>query len=292
VSGLSPSFPASLLRVRVVRGATRTVRVRNIQPLKFLEPQAGRGTARVVLTSYGGGLVQGDQIALQIHAEPDTRLHLATQANSRVYRNAGKSPARQEVTARLDRGARVLVQNDPLVLHTGARFGQHQHWDLDPSANLILLEWFQGGRTDSGEVWAFEEYRSRLRVTCDGSPLLLDSLHIAPYQSSPCATARFGTWANGFLAIYFVGLESQRLARLMNPLASPHEVHRLHALSKYPRNIVRPVHHSLSHCEDRPLSVLRCIARTRHDYDPVMEMLFGMLMQEGWLDYNPLVETR
>jgi len=266
--------------------------VRNVQPLKFLEPQAGRGTARVVLTSYGGGLVQGDRIALQIHAEADTRLHLATQANSRVYRNAGKAPARQELTARLDAGARVLVQNDPLVLHANSRFEQHQHWDLDPTANLILLDWLQGGRSDSGEVWAFDNYRSRLRITCDDHPWLLESLDITPAERNPCAAARFGHRANGFLAIYFVGHESQRLARLLDPIAAPQEVHRLATLGKYPRRSVPRIHHSLTHCDDRPLSVFRCLAQTRHDYDPAIHALFDILLQEGWLETNPLLETR
>lgn len=292
MSGSPPSSQSSLLRVRQVRGVTRSVRVRNVQPLKFLEPQVGRGTARVVLTSYGGGLVQGDHIALHIHAEPDTRLHLATQSNSRVYRNAGKAAARQDLTARLDANARVLVQNDPLVLHANARFHQHQHWDLDPTANLILLDWFQGGRTDSGEAWAFHEYKSHLRISTDGAPLLLETLRINPDDLNPCAAARFGYWAKGFLVIYFAGHDAQRLARQLDPLAAPNEIHRLQALGKYPPNPVRRVHHSLAHRDDRPLSVFRAIARTRHDYDPVVHALFDLLLQEQWIDVNPLTETR
>lgn len=286
------SLVASQLRLRQVRGVTRVVDCVNELPLKMLQPHTGRGTARVVLSSYGGGMVQGDQVRLDIHAEADTRLHLATQANSRVYRNTNGEPARQVMQGQLDSGSRVVIHNDPLVPHADSVLEQEQNWDLAADANLVLMDWLVSGRSDSGESFAFDSYVSRVRVTHDGKPVLLDSLQVKPNELNPRSSARFGFAGEGFLNIYFIGTESQALARNLDEITKPNDVHKIEELQKYPRYPGRATVRSMSHLTDRPVSILRSTGRTRADYSDLLAVLFGALADDAWLGFNPLNETR
>lgn len=282
----------SELRLRQVRGVTRVVTCRNAQPLKMLQPQTGRGTARVVLSSYGGGMVQGDRVRLNVHGETDTRLHLATQANSRVYRNTSGARTTQMIDGHLERGARAVMHADPLVPHRDSELESEQEWRLDEDAELILMDWLMSGRSDSGESFAFRSYISRMRVWLGGEQVLHDNLIIKPDTLNPRSSARFGYSAEGFLTIFFIGHASQALARVLDPLTEPNEVHRIDPLDKYPHYHRAASARSLAHMEDRPVSVLRSIGRTREDFDDLVETLFGALAADDWLGFNPLENVR
>lgn len=285
-------LPTSELRLRKVRGATRVVTCRNAQPLKLLQPQAGRGTARVVLSSYGGGMVQGDRVQLRLHAEADSRLHLATQANSRVYRNPSGAHTTQVVEGQLERGARAVIHADPMVPHRDSELDAEQTWHLEEGAELILMDWLMSGRSDSGESFAFRSYTSRMRVWLGGKHVLHENLTIQPNTLNPRSSARFGYAAEGFLNIFFIGHHSQTVARALDPLTAPDEVHRIDPLEKFPRYHRGASARSLSHLEDRPVSVLRSIGGTREDFDDLVHTLFEAVASEDWLGFNPLQHVR
>ena len=84
----SPSAPAaarwSEIEVASVRGSSRLVTSRSIQPLKLLNPRAAGGSCHVVLSSYGGGMLAGDVIRLRVRAQAGARLFLGTQASTKT----------------------------------------------------------------------------------------------------------------------------------------------------------------------------------------------------------------
>ena len=76
----------SEIEVASVKKKSRLVTLKSVQPLKMLNPTCDTA-AHVVLSGYGGGLVAGDKIHLKINVQPESRLLITTQANSRVFRS-------------------------------------------------------------------------------------------------------------------------------------------------------------------------------------------------------------
>ena len=56
-------------------------------PLKWLTPRAGGDAAWVFASSYGGGLVGGDRLAIDVRVDAGAGALLSTQASTKVYRS-------------------------------------------------------------------------------------------------------------------------------------------------------------------------------------------------------------
>src|SRR5882724_3293787 len=61
-------------------------------PLKFLIPQPRGKSVWVYLSSFGGGLVAGDETRLSIRLGEQSRCFMTTQASTKVYRNPEGRP--------------------------------------------------------------------------------------------------------------------------------------------------------------------------------------------------------
>lgn len=168
----------------LVDGASTVVSAQagNPQKLLLLRP---RGAAAVaVVTTYGGGLLAGDRIELDVAVHPGAQLLLSTQSSTKIYRSDHGGIASQQLHGAVGDDALLAVLPDPVCPFTGARFVQRQHIDLSPRGSLILLDWVSAGRTARGERWACSHYESRTRIERLGVPLLIDQLRLAPGGSS------------------------------------------------------------------------------------------------------------
>jgi urease accessory protein len=75
--------------LRVVRTHGRSVasHVYATSPLRLLTPANHGHAAWVFLSSLGGGLVDGDRLALAVSVEKGAAAYLSTQASTRVYKS-------------------------------------------------------------------------------------------------------------------------------------------------------------------------------------------------------------
>ena len=96
-------------------------RARGAGPLRVMCPRRAGKAAWVVTSSLGGGLVDGDQVALEVDVGPGATCLITTQASSKVYRGASA----QRLTVRVHSDAAVLVVPDPVVPYREACFTQH-----------------------------------------------------------------------------------------------------------------------------------------------------------------------
>jgi urease accessory protein len=143
-------------------------------PLRLLTPR-NHGTAAWVFTStYGGGLVDRDALRLEATVDRGATMLLATQAATKVYRSP--SGTITAIEARVEDDGLLMALPDPVICFAGAKYRQHQAFDLAASAALVYVDWFTSGRHGSGERWEFERYASRLTVRRAGRPALLDAL--------------------------------------------------------------------------------------------------------------------
>ena len=129
--------------------------------------------AWVYTSNYGGGLVDGDHVALDIDIGPAAAAFLSTQASTKVYRSKGTIT---EVHARIGPGALLVMAPDPVVCFAASRYLHIQEFDLAASSGLVLVDWLSSGRHTTGERWAFDEYCARLRVRRCGMLVVHDSL--------------------------------------------------------------------------------------------------------------------
>ncbi|HVP63225.1 MAG TPA: urease accessory protein UreD [Myxococcaceae bacterium] len=127
-------------------------------PLRLLTPR-NHGTAAWAYTStLGGGLVDGDRLALEISVGRGARAFVSSQGPTRVFRSARGVVS--ETVAGVDEGGALLLLPDPTACFAGARYTQSTEVSLAPGASLALWEVLSAGR----ERWGFTRCQSTLRV--------------------------------------------------------------------------------------------------------------------------------
>ncbi|KAG8984129.1 hypothetical protein FRB94_008196 [Tulasnella sp. JGI-2019a] len=167
-------------------------------PLKLVSPKISSGDAAtpvaiVYILSYGGGLVSGDRIDLDMDIGENSSLLVLTQGSTKVFQARGprksdlqdqdqdsppSSPnlfptagppyaTTQKLHTTIAPGGFLLLLPDPLTCFAGASYSQTQTFVLNHGASLVLLDWYTSGRMHRGEAWAFQRYRSTNEVWMD-----------------------------------------------------------------------------------------------------------------------------
>ena len=180
------------------RGSTVT-RAYAESPLKWLTPGNGGRAAWVFAASYGGGLVGGDHLSLEVDVAAGAAALLSTQASTKVYRSATGASTR--LAARVGERALLVSLPDPVVCFAGSDYRQTQAFALDSSGGLVAVDWMASGRRGSGERWAFDGYASTTRVRIDGRLALHDAVRLDRADGDLAARAgRFDVLAVAVIA--------------------------------------------------------------------------------------------
>ncbi|WFD29623.1 hypothetical protein MSPP1_000633 [Malassezia sp. CBS 17886] len=196
---LESQFPLRLLNPFAAgRTATRTAAgVPGVPP---------KGVAVLYVVSFGGGLVSGDEIMLEIDVGEGTRLVMLTQGNTKVYRerrggdpfasvlrSSGPGPPSRQFSRYIVRpNATLLLLPDPVTCFARSRYEQTQLIDLRcaETSSLVLLDWFNSGRLAADgprdpsdadripELWHFYLYHSRNEVRVAGNDLARDRVYL------------------------------------------------------------------------------------------------------------------
>ena len=202
----------SLAAVERRGGVSRLTRCRSVPPLKLLNPRAAEGYCPVILSSYGGGLVEGDAVGLEVRCGPGAALFLGTQALGKVYRCPAGAGCRQELRGAVADGGTAVVMPDPVVPFAGSIYRQRQRWSLHGDAVLLLVDGHTAGRVLRGERFAYREYRSDIDVLVDGRTVLLERYRSRPGELPPDSPGAFGS-ATAFLSACAVGRADSRRFR-------------------------------------------------------------------------------
>ena len=131
----------------VESGATRLTRVAHRSPARLLPMRtAGAdsvGAAACALGSYGGGLLGGDDVAVDVTVSRGATLALTTQASTKIYRTKPDGrPASQHLRAAVGPEALLVVAPDPIVPYARSAYVGQQTFDLAPGASLVAIDWF------------------------------------------------------------------------------------------------------------------------------------------------------
>ena len=116
-------------------------------------------------SSLGGGLVDGDDVALEVLVDAGATCVVTTQASTKVY----KGTSSQRTSVRVQGDGAVLVVPDPVVPFRDARFAQVTRIELDEPGTLVLCDILTAGRIAYGERWS-SAYRSEDPDSRDATP--------------------------------------------------------------------------------------------------------------------------
>ncbi len=278
----------SELVVASVRGTSRAITCKNILPLKMLNPRSLHDCCHIVLSNYGGGMVQGDQVRLRITCERASRLYMGSQANTRIFKNPEKQSPCQVLQGRLKEGAFAVINPDPVVPHEGSSFRQSQEWHVDPTSSLLLVDWISSGRSESSESFAYRTFESETRIRSGGKTVLVDRFASDPTRQSPSAFARFGPYQT-LMNIYFWGSRLLPVAEQMKRQYPNPEVQQVKELSDASQNTTQLPDRLVAVNEvEKQGYMLRALGKRRRDLQPVLQCLFVLLADADLLGFNPL----
>ena len=201
----NPVAPAGLatLEVSQVAGQSAITSAFAASPMKLLTPVARGCSVWAYTSSFGGGLVAGDQTRLELSLGKAARCFLGTQASTKIYRNAGLRACGHTTTAALDENSLLVFAPDPVSPFTNSSYTQRQEFHLAVGAGLVLVDWFSSGRAARGERWAFNHFQSRNDVFISGERIFVDSVSLDAADGSPGSqhvTGRFNCFALLLLA--------------------------------------------------------------------------------------------
>lgn len=212
------------LRVDLVFGQSTATTAYAASPLKLLTPCARGKSVWAYTSSFGGGLVAGDQTSLDVRLGDGARCFIGTQASTKVYRNQALLPCGHETKAQLGADSILVFAPDPVQAFADSVYTQRQEFQLGPGAGLVLVDWFTSGRAARGERWNFRLFESRNEVFIDGRRVFLDSLALDPADGDVGGSHRMGRFnCMAMLLLIGVPLAAMRETLLSKTAESPVE---------------------------------------------------------------------
>jgi urease accessory protein len=147
-------------------------------PLKLIAPDplpppnhaSGTDVPRLIhtifLLTYGGGIVAGDTIDLDVHLADRARLILLTQGSTKIFKTPDPNVvSRQHMNVYLKRNSALVYLPDPVQPFAQSAFSQAQIYHLeDQQGNMCVCDWVTSGRSARGEDWDIHQYKSRNEV--------------------------------------------------------------------------------------------------------------------------------
>ncbi|KAK9767983.1 hypothetical protein K7432_001753 [Basidiobolus ranarum] len=164
-------------------GETATLtRFHSRYPLKLIRPSALlKKTALIYSLTYGGGLVCGDVVTMDVAVKKGAKLSMLTQGSTKVFKKRNPNlPLSTDASAQhfkyvIEEDALLVLLPDQVTCFKDAMYHQTQDFRLSGTGSLVLLDWFTSGRMSRGESWEFAEYNSINNIYHDDKLVLRDA---------------------------------------------------------------------------------------------------------------------
>ncbi|MFJ5880554.1 urease accessory protein UreD [Kitasatospora cineracea] len=223
---LAPGSPAKVgildLGFAVRGGRTELVERYQKTPLQIMRPlwidPARPDAAHVYLMATGGGVTQADRYRIDVRCGPGTRVHLTTQAATKVFR-MDQDYASQLVHLTAAPGAYLEYLPDPLIPFRGARFYQRTAVTAAPGSTVVLGETLTAGRLARGERHDYRVLATDLEIARpDGTLLAVDTLRLVPGGDRRTVTGPAVFAGHDHLATLFVVSDLRPAAEIADTL--------------------------------------------------------------------------
>lgn len=187
-------------------------------PLKLLVPGFASSVPCcqwLYVITFGGGLVEGDNVSLDVKVGEHCTVVVTTQASTKVYNSEESLVTQQGLRGLVADGGLLAVLPDPVVCFKNAIYSQKQDFELTSDGSVVILDWFTAGRVALGEVWDMISYKSHNRVFVDGKQVYGDSIFLSNENSFlSLKESMFGVMVTEALEILMI-----KLVLLVNTLS-------------------------------------------------------------------------
>ena len=258
------------LKTELVRNKTNITQMVSVPPAKFIAPESHASGALCFISSYGGGMLGGDSISINIDIGENSGLVLLPQANSRAYTNTDGKLATQFMNITVRKNSSFIFNADPLVLHEQSKYSQDTRIFLEDGAGAILVDWFAIGRSENGEKFLFSEYTSSLIALNSESPFLVDKQFFSPATNEYNIAGAFSNYTQ-MLNIFFIG----KLSNIANL------VHNSDCLSSNNDYI-------FSFTYNQNYTILRILGTTRKSLQSLLYKLYHIIKQNNNIGFDAL----
>jgi urease accessory protein len=169
------------------------------------------GTALTHLHNVSGGLLGGDHLAMQVLIANGAKVQLTTTGATRIYRNReGFSATTQCNQISVGEDGLLEFLPDTTIPFAGARYLQRTSIELAAGAGMFWWEIVAPGREARGELFEYEEFAVRTRVSALGRRIAAENLCLRPRKHNVSSLARLGQYS--YAATFYicqVGLEME-----------------------------------------------------------------------------------
>jgi urease accessory protein len=156
-------------------GATQLVRQSFRAPFHLSKPYWDGHVLHVQLVNSTAGILAGDELELDIAAEPGASLVVTTPAAARAFMmQSGAARCRQRFA--VGAGAWLEYAPEALYPHRETEYAQNTRLELAAGATAFFTDQLAPGRVGRGECWAWRRLRIGLEVLLDGRLLLREQL--------------------------------------------------------------------------------------------------------------------
>ncbi len=150
----------------------------------YLDPSS-RDMAYIYVQNPTGGVFPGDRLETRLVLDAGARVHLTTQAATKVY-GMNDGSALQSIDATLAAGSYLELVPDLLIPHAGSRFVQKLDVSMAQDAGFFMAEAVAPGRLARGERFEYAVVDLRTRVLDgDRNELVVDALRLEPASRLP-----------------------------------------------------------------------------------------------------------
>ena len=230
---------AGALEVSRVAGQSALVSCWSSNPLKILAPRARGESVWAYLSSFGGGIVGGDQVGIQITVNEGARCFLSTQASTKIYRNSAERACTQTLNASLGPESLFVLAPEVLQPFANGSYSQTQQFQLQAGAGLVLVDWLSAGRVARGERWSFRRFESKNEVFIDGELVFIDSLLLdSSLTQAPLPLGRYNCVALVVVIGPILGDAVESLADSISQLPVERRPSLVQSVSRIPHGIV------------------------------------------------------
>lgn len=199
------------LEVKLVFAESTVTSAFATSPMKLLTPRSRGQSVWAYTSSFGGGLVAGDETQLDLQVGANARCFLGTQASTKVYRNPARRPCGHRTQTTLEADSLLVFAPDPVQAFANSSYTQRQEFHLTSGAGLAFVDWFSSGRVARGERWEFEHFQSRNDVFVSGERVFVDSI-LLNHDESPLTTQHRTGRFNCFAILLLIGGPMQKAA--------------------------------------------------------------------------------
>lgn len=148
-------------------------------PLQVQRPfyPEGPGICHAIVLHNAGGIVGGDQLAIDVEVGPGASAVVTSASAGKIYRSRG-TEAHQFTRMKLGSDACLEWLPQETIAFEGSRYRQDLLIELMPGAIWLGWEVIRFGRSARGERFLHGEWRSTTEVWQQGKPLWIDRQHL------------------------------------------------------------------------------------------------------------------